>query len=132
MLAIIQCRICCPPVCYTKNIKLKIYRTIIVPIVLHGCETRSLILREEHGLRLFENRVLRKIFGTKRKEATGEWRRLRSEELCDLNSSPNITRVIKLARIIRAGMWNVWEAGQIPAGSWWETGGRGTTSKTAA
>jgi hypothetical protein len=67
---------------------------------LYGCETWSLTLREEHGLRVFENRVLRKIFGVKRDEVTGEWRRLHNEELNDLYSSPNIIRVIK-SRIMR-------------------------------
>jgi len=60
-----------------------------------GCETWSLTLREERRLRVFENRVLKEIFGPKRDEVTGEWRRLHNEELCDLYSSPNIVRVIK-------------------------------------
>jgi hypothetical protein len=55
-------------------VKVKIYQTIILPVVLCGCETCSLILREEHGLRVFENRVLNRIFGPKRDEVTGEWR----------------------------------------------------------
>jgi hypothetical protein len=71
----------------TKNIKVKIHRTIILPVVLCGCETWSLTLREEHRLRMFENRVLRRIFGPKRDEVTGEWRRLHNEELNDLYSS---------------------------------------------
>jgi hypothetical protein len=58
----------------SKNLKIKIFRTIILP-VLYGCETWSLILREEHGLKLFENRVLRRIFWPKRDEVTGEWRK---------------------------------------------------------
>jgi hypothetical protein len=60
----------------SKNTKIKIYRTAILPVVLYGCETWSLTLREEHRLRVFENRVLRRIFGPKRDEVTGEWRRL--------------------------------------------------------
>jgi hypothetical protein len=60
----------------TKIICIKIHRTIILPVVLYGCETWSLILREEHRLRVFDNRVLRRIFGPKRDEVTGEWRRL--------------------------------------------------------
>jgi hypothetical protein len=56
-----------------KNLKIKIYRTIILPFVSYGCETWSLILREERRLRVFENRVLRRIFGLKRYEVTGEW-----------------------------------------------------------
>ena len=71
------------------------YRTIILPFVLYGCETWSLTLREEHRLRVFENRVLREIFGPKRDEVTAEWRKLHNEELNDLYCSPNIVRVIK-------------------------------------
>jgi hypothetical protein len=63
--------------------------------VLYGCETWSLKLREECRLRVFENNILRKVFGSKRNEVTGNWRRLRNEELNDLNSSPNVMRVIK-------------------------------------
>jgi hypothetical protein len=65
----------------SKSVKIKIYRTIILPVVLYGCETWSLILREEGRLRVFENRVLRRIFGPKRDEVTGEWRRLHNKEL---------------------------------------------------
>ena len=78
-----------------KNLKIKIYRTIILPVVLYGCETWSLTLRKEHRLRVFENRMLRRIFGPKRDGVTGEWRKLHNEELNDLYSSPNIVRVIK-------------------------------------
>jgi len=79
----------------SKNLKIKTYRTIILPLVLYGCETWSLTLREERRLRMFENRVLRSIFGSKREEVTGEWRKLHNEELIDLYCSPNIARVIK-------------------------------------
>jgi hypothetical protein len=87
----------------SKNTKIKVYRTIILPVLLYGCETWSLTLREEQKLRVFENRVLRRIFGPKTDEATGEWRRLHNEKLNDLYSSPNIIRVIKLRKMRWAG-----------------------------
>ena len=68
----------------SKNLKIKIYGTLILPVVLYGCETWSLTLREERRLRVFENRVLRRIFGPKRDEVTGEWRKLHNEELNDM------------------------------------------------
>jgi hypothetical protein len=67
-----------------KDIKIRIYKAIMLAVVLYGCETWSLTLREEHRLSVFENRVLRRIFGPKRNEVTGEWRKLHNEELCDL------------------------------------------------
>jgi hypothetical protein len=92
-------------------VKIKIYKTIILPVVLYGCETLSLTSREEHRLRVFENRVLRRIFGPKRDEVTGGWRKLRNEELHGLYSSPSIVRVIKAKRMRWAGhvarMWEV-------------------------
>jgi hypothetical protein len=80
-----------------------IYRTIMLPVVLYGCESWSLTLREECRLRVFENRMLRRIFGPKRDEVTGEWRRLHNKELYALYSSPNIIRVIKSRRLKWAG-----------------------------
>jgi hypothetical protein len=85
------------------NLEVKIYKTIILPVVLYGRETWSLTLREEHRLRVFENRVLRGIFGPKRDEVTGEWRKLHSEELHNLYSSPDIIRQIKSRRMRWAG-----------------------------
>ena len=83
----------------SENLKIKIYRTIILSVFLYGCETWSLTSREEHGLRVFENRVLRRIFGSKRDGVTGDWRKLHKEELNDLYCSPNIVRVIKWRRM---------------------------------
>jgi hypothetical protein len=83
----------------SRNIKVKIYKTIIPPVVLYGCETWSLTLREKHRLRVFDNRVVRRIFGPKRDEVTGEWRKLHIEELHTLYSSPDIIRQIKSRRM---------------------------------
>ena len=74
----------------SKTLKIKIYRTITLPVVLYGCETWSLTLREERRLRVFENRVLRRVFGPKRDEVTGEWRKLLNEELSGFYSLPKL------------------------------------------
>jgi hypothetical protein len=89
----------------SKNIKIKTYTTIILPVVLYGCETSPLTLREKHRLGEFENRALKKISGLKREEVKGRWRRLRSEELCDqqLLLGGQITK----NKDVR-GMWLVW------------------------
>ena len=79
----------------SKNKRINIYRTIILSVVSYGCESWSLTLREGRGLRVFETRVLRRMFGPKRDEVTGEWRKLRNEELNDLYFSPSIFRVMK-------------------------------------
>jgi hypothetical protein len=84
-------------------VKIEIYKTIILLVVLYGCETWSLTLREEHILRVFENRVLRRIFGPKRDEVTKGWRKLQNEELHGLYSSLSIIRVIKARRTRWAG-----------------------------
>jgi hypothetical protein len=87
----------------SKNLKIKIYRTIILPVVLYGCKTSSLTLREERRLRVFENRVLRRICGGRREGVTGEWKKLHNGELNKMYSSPNIVRVIKSRRMRWAG-----------------------------
>ena len=81
-----------------KNLKIKIYKIIILPVVLYGCETWSLTLREKRRLKVFQNRVLRRVFGPKRDELTGGWRKLHNEELNELYSLPNIVRVVKSRR----------------------------------
>jgi len=103
MLAIIRCGIFCRPVFYQKKLKFKIHRTIILLVVLYGCETLSLTLREKLWLRVFKNRVLWRIFGPKRDEVTGEWRKLRNGELNDLYCSPSIIREMKSRRMRWAG-----------------------------
>jgi hypothetical protein len=91
--AIIRCRIFCVSVCYPKNTKIKIHRTVVLPVVLYGCETWSLTLRKERRLRVFANRALR-IVGNKRDEVTEG-----VEELNEIYSSPNIVPVIKSRRM---------------------------------
>jgi len=111
----------------SKNQKIKIYRNIILPFVLHGCGTWSLTLREKRKLRVFENMVLRRIFGPRRDEVMGEWRRLHNEQLNDLYSSPNIVRVIKSRRMRWAGHVARMGEESFLTG---ETGGKETTGET--
>jgi hypothetical protein len=99
----------------SKSLKIKIYKTLILPVVLYGCETRSLTLREEHRPRIFENRVLRRMFEPKREE-NGSWRKFHNDELHSLYSSPNIVRVIKSRRMRWAG--HVACVGEVFAGFW--------------
>jgi hypothetical protein len=90
-------------------VKVRIYKAIILPVVLYGCETWSLAVRE-HKLRVFENRVLRRIFGPKRNGVTGEWRKPHNEELHNLYSSPSIIGIIKSRRMKWAGhVARMWE-----------------------
>jgi hypothetical protein len=87
----------------SRKLKVKISKTVILPVLLYGCETWSVTLREEHRLRVFENRVLRRIFGPTRDEVTGEWRKLHNREIHHLYSSPDIMRQIKSRRMRWAG-----------------------------
>ena len=132
MLAIVRCRIFCLPGCYPKYLKIKIYRTIILPIFCMGVKLGRLTLREERKLRMFENMVLRRIFGPRRDEVTGEWRRLHNEELNDLYCSPNIVRVIKSRRKRWAG--HVARMGEERGciGSWWGKRRKETNGETKA
>jgi hypothetical protein len=88
-------------------------------MVLYGCETLSLTLREERRVRMFENRVLRRVFGPKRDKVTGEWRKLHNKELKDLFSLPNIVRVLKLRRMRWAGHLAHMERIEVCTGCWW-------------
>jgi hypothetical protein len=83
----------------SKNVKIRIHKTVVFLVVLYVCETWSLALREEHRLRVFEDRVLKIIFEPKRDELTEDWRKLLNEELHNLYSSPNIIRMIKSRRM---------------------------------
>jgi hypothetical protein len=98
---------------------LKITRQKIVHVVLYGRESWSLSFREERRLRVFENRVLRRIFGPKKDELTGAWRKLHNEELNDLYCSSNIVRVIKSKRMRWAGIQHVRSRGEAYIGFWW-------------
>jgi hypothetical protein len=99
MLATIRSRTFCLLVCCKKNLKIRIYKTIILPAVLYGCEIWSLTLRVDHRLRVIEYRVVRRIFKPKRDEVTGKLRKLHNEELHDLYSSQSIIRIIKSGRM---------------------------------
>ena len=104
----------------SKNLNIKIYRILILPVVLYGCETCSLTLREELRLKVFENTVLRGILGPKRDEVTGKGRQLHNEELNDLYSSPNIVRLIKSKRMRWAGHVAHMGRGEVYTRFWWE------------
>jgi hypothetical protein len=102
----------------SENVKIRICKTIILPVVLYGCETWSLTVREERRLKVFENKVLSRIFGPKRNEVRGECRKLHNEELCDLYSSPSIIRIMKSRRMRWAGHvarmeWDYWWKSQM-------------------
>jgi hypothetical protein len=97
------------------------YKTIILPVVLYGRETCPLTLREEHRLRVYENKVLRRIFGLKRDEVTGGLRKLHNEELHDLYSSHSIIRIIKSRRMRWAGLVTRMGKREMRIGYWWES-----------
>jgi hypothetical protein len=96
----------------SKNLKIEVYRTINLPVVLYACETWSLTLREQPRQRVFENRVLKRVFGPKRDEVTGEWIKLHNEELNNLFCSPNIVRLVKLRRIRGEGACSAYGGGE--------------------
>jgi hypothetical protein len=100
----------------SKNLNIKIHRIVILPVVLYGCETRSLALWEEHRLRVFENSVLKRIFGPEREE-DGSWRKLHNDEVHSLYSSSNIVRAIKSRRMRWAGHM-VRMGGEVVTGFW--------------
>jgi hypothetical protein len=87
------------PCLLSKNLKIKIYKTKVLPVTLYGCQTMSLTLGEQHTFRVFQNRMLRGILGPKREEVAGGWRRLHNEEFHNLYVSTNIIRVIKSKRM---------------------------------
>jgi hypothetical protein len=107
----------------SRNVKVKIYKTMIVPVVLYGHETWSLILREEHRLKVFEKRVLKGIFGPKRDKVKGEWRKLHSRTPHNMYSSPHVIRQIKSRRMWwrGGGKCHAWERGEMCTGFWWES-----------
>jgi hypothetical protein len=98
MLAIIRCRIFVFQLAI-KNIKIDIYKSTVLPVVLYGCETQLLIFREGRRLSVSENRVLGKVFGTNKDKVPGEWRRLHNKELCNRYTTPNYIGVMKLRRM---------------------------------
>jgi hypothetical protein len=100
-----------------KKLKIKIYKTVILLLVLYGCETWSLTLREEHRWRVFENRVLRRIFGPKMEE-DGSWQKLCNDDLHGLYSSPTLIRVIKSRRMKWAGHVAHMGRGEVFTGLW--------------
>jgi hypothetical protein len=103
----------------SKNIKIKIHRIIILPVVWYGCETWSLILEEKRRLSVSETMVLRRIYGPKREEGTEDCTRLHNEKLNDTYCSPNITRLIKSRRMRWAGHVACKETRQVHTGVWW-------------
>jgi hypothetical protein len=117
MLATIQSRTFCLLICCLETLITRIWKAKILSVLPYGCETWSLILREEHRLRIFENRVLRRMFEPKRFEVTRGWRGLHNEELYSLYSSPSTIRLIKSRAMIWAG--NASRMGKTPHIGYW-------------
>jgi hypothetical protein len=115
-----------------RNVKVKIYKTKILPVVLYGCETWSLILRKEHRLRVFENRVLRRIFGPKWDEITEEWRKLHNGSFIICTNHPILLGRSNQGERDGRGMWTVRERGETCTGFWWESPKENTIRKTKA
>jgi hypothetical protein len=113
----------------SKNLKVKIRKTVTLPVALYGCETWSLTFRKEHRLRVSENRVLRRIFGPKREE-DGSWRKLHNDELHSLYCSSNIVRMIKSRKMRWAGRDTHGGGGRCLQGFGWEARREETTWKT--
>jgi hypothetical protein len=105
----------------SKKVKIRIYNTITLPVVLYGCETSSLTLRKERRLRVIENSVLRRIFGLKREEVIGGWRKVHNEELHKLYSLSGIIRMIKSWRVRWAGHAARIGIRGMHLGFWWES-----------
>jgi hypothetical protein len=108
----------------SKSVKIRIYKTIILSAVLYGCETWYLTLREEHMLRVFQNRMLRGIFGPKKDEVMGEGRKLNNEQFRDLYSSPSIIRMIKSRRMrwaVQVAQMDEKRNAYRLLGYWWES-----------
>jgi hypothetical protein len=115
-----------------RNIKVEVYKTIIVPFVLYGCDTSSLILRQEHRLRVFENSFVRRIFLPQRDDVTGEWRKLHNEEHHDLYLSPDSMKQIESRRMRWAVHMHAGERRQKCTGFLWKAQRKETTQKTRA
>ena len=99
----------------SKNTNTEIYRTMSLPVLLFGRKTWTITLRDKSRLRVFENRIQRRIFGPKRDEITRQWRKLDNEELNDLYSSPNIVR----EELDGRDTWSIWDRREVPTGFWW-------------
>jgi hypothetical protein len=105
----------------SENLKIRIYKIVILHVFPYGCETLSLTLRDEHGLRVFENRVLRRIYGPKSDEVTGGSKKLHNEGFHNLYSSPSIIRMMKSNKMRWAGLVGRMGRRGMHIGHWWES-----------